>query len=97
MNKEWRKTNAPGFGQDVIEFNRKLREMKQDKLLSVKFRQAFYCRQLMKRFDSLDLEYLQEKFPDVNVKFIKQNLNEHCLQDRRQRFNALFYQNRKKF
>lgn len=91
MNSEWRKFNAPGFGSDVIDFNRRLNEKKQKKMAYIVYQQAFHCRQLMLRFDSLDLDYLQEKFPDVDVKYMKENLYEITRSDRFSRFHKIFY------
>lgn len=95
MNNEWRKTNAPGFGKGVAEFNRKLREKKRDKTVSSIFCKAFHIRQLLKRFENIDVEYLKEMYPEVDVQSIKENLNEITLENRQQRFNAIFYQKRK--
>lgn len=94
MNTKWRSLNAPGFGADVLDFNRRMREIKEKRLIRAHFREAFYCRQLMKRFENLDLDHLQEMFPNVNVKHIRENLNEYVLQDRQSRFNSMFYQKR---
>ncbi|CAG2123340.1 unnamed protein product, partial [Medioppia subpectinata] len=66
-NPKWRALNAPGFGKEVIDFNRKLNEKKLLEKKSLIFRQKYYCRQLMRRFPDMDLNYLQEKFPDVDV------------------------------
>lgn len=94
MNSEWRKYNAPGFGKEVMEFNRRLHEIKMNKQVSKHFKAQFYCRQLMKRFPDLDLDYLQEKFPNINVKQMKENLNEYSLKDRVKKFNSIFYHKR---
>lgn len=94
MNNEWRKYNAPGFGKDVTNFNRRLHEIKMNKQSSKNLKTQFYCRQLIKRFPDIDLDYLQEKFPNVNVKHIKENLNEYVLQDRVRKFHSIFYHKR---
>lgn len=94
MNNEWRKTNAPGFGKDVEEFNKKLREKQQNKAVWLNFRKEFHVRQLLKRFENIDMEYLQELYPELNVQSIKDNLNEITLESRQQRFNAIFYAKR---
>lgn len=95
MNTEWRKMNAPGFGKDVEEFNKKLREKQLNKTVSLTFRKEFHVRQLLKRFENIDMEYLQELYPEVNVQSIKENLNEITRESRQQRFDAIFYQKRK--
>lgn len=96
MNNEWRKLNAPGFGKDVIEFKQKLRERNQHRKTASIFHQAYKVRQLLRRFDSIDLDYLQEKYPEVDVQLMKDNLNEFVLQERQQRFHPLFYQRKSK-
>jgi len=95
MNTKWREMNGPGYGPDVFEFQRKLKEKLEKRDYALISRQAFYCRQLMKRFDTLDLEYLQEKFPNVNVQFIKKTLDEHVALDRPTRFHSLLYNQKK--
>ncbi|KAJ6221326.1 hypothetical protein RDWZM_007138 [Blomia tropicalis] len=91
MNTEWRKLNGPGFDAGIVDFKRKLREKQLKLLFKKRLSSAFYVRQLMKRFDNLDLDYVQELYPDVDVKQIKSTLDEHILQDRTQRFHSLFY------
>lgn len=55
------------------------------------FKKAFHVRQLLKRFENIDLEHLQEKFPEVNVQEVKETLVEQTLQERVQGFNQVFY------
>lgn len=95
MNNDWRKMNAPGFGQKIAEFNRQLREQKHDKMVRSNFCKAFHVRQLLKRFENIDVEHLKEMYPEVDVQSIKDNINEITLESRQQRFNAIFYQKRK--
>ena len=95
MNSEWRKFNAPGFGADVINFNRRFNEIQLNRRMSQLLKQQFYCRQLLKRFPNIDLDHLQERFPEIDIKHIKDNNDEYTLQNRISRFNQIFYHKKK--
>lgn len=95
MNNEWRKFNAPGFGADVINFNRRLNENRLKRRISQLSKQQFYCQQLLKRFPNIDIDYLQERFPEINIKHLMDNNNEYTIQTRTARFNQIFYHKKK--
>ena len=95
MNSKWRALNAPGFGPEVINFNRRLREKE---LISRKhqiFKQKLYVRQLLRRFPEADAQYLQELYPEVNIKDQKENLDEYVSQNRWLEFHSQLYKPKK--
>ena len=74
MNSKWRQIYGPGFGPEVVDFNRRMREQKMIKKTYQHLVDKTYVRRLLVRFPDVDLEYLQELYPDINVKKMKENL-----------------------
>ena len=91
MNSKWRNLYGPGFGKGVAEFNRALREKKFNKQVYKTKIDEWKVRQYLRRFPHIDLEYLQEIYPDVDVAHMKENLREYLNVDRTYRINGVFY------
>jgi large subunit ribosomal protein L47 len=77
MNSKWRALYGPGHGKEVNEFLDKLREKKARRLKRHYLYERYTVRQLLRRFPDMDLEYLQEKYPQVPVDYLKDNLNKY--------------------
>lgn len=75
VSKNWRTVFGPGHGKDVNEFIRAWRERRRNAEYSKLKRQHYTVRNLLRRFPSIDLDYLQRKYPQVPVQHYKDNLN----------------------
>lgn len=95
LNTKWRALNAPGFGKEVIDFNRRLKERLIVEKKTRLFKQRLYIRQVMRRFQDLDCEYLAEKFPETDVREEKADLEDNLYQYRGVHFHRALYDNRK--
>lgn len=93
MNSEWRKFNAPGFDQSVIDFNRRLGEKATKNAYRKKCNNALHVRRLLRRFPDMDLNILKERYPDIDVENMKANLAEYEINERVYTFNRSFYEN----
>lgn len=77
MNHQYREIYGPGKGKYVRAFIAELRE-ERARLLKQRTRQDYVnVRQLMRRFPNMDMEYLQELYPRVPVKFFKDHLDRY--------------------
>lgn len=77
LNKQYQELYGPGKGKEVRQFVAELREQKA-RLLKQRTRQDYvHVRQLMRRFPNMDIEYLQELYPRVPVKFFKDHLDRY--------------------
>ena len=72
MNAPWRKLYGPGFGKDVENFMLLMREKKVKRMQSKILAEKLQVRQLIRRFPEMDLQHLQEKYPRVSVKEMKE-------------------------
>lgn len=73
MNTKWRNLYGPGHGRYVWEFMALYREKKARKAKAQTLLEWQIVRQLVRRFPDIDLDYLQEKYPRVPVRFMKEN------------------------
>lgn len=74
MNHDWRYMHGPCYGPHVTDFLKRLREKKLRKITKQYMKDKQEVRQLIRRFPDIDMEYLQEKYPRVNVKKCKTDL-----------------------
>lgn len=74
MNHEWRYMFGPCHGPHVQAFLRKLRERKAGRIQRQYMKDKREVRQLLRRFPDVDMEYLQEKYPRVDVHKCKKEL-----------------------
>ncbi|XP_053208301.1 39S ribosomal protein L47, mitochondrial-like [Panonychus citri] len=77
----WRKVFGPWSSADTLNFARAYRERRRNALIAhLKIKHSL-VQQYLRRFPNLDINYLQKKFPEVPVQYIKDNLNfdpEYC-------------------
>lgn len=77
MNTKFRELYGPGKGKDVNEFIGLLREQKARRLQRRTFADCSTVRQLLRRFPDLDIDYLQELYPRVPVRYFKDHLDQY--------------------
>lgn len=77
MNTKWRNLWGPGRGKEIEEFMRKFKEIKAEKAFRRRMERCFEVRQYLRRFPDIDLDYLQELYPDVPVNYFKENLHRY--------------------
>lgn len=77
LNKQYQDLYGPGKGRYVDEFVAKLREQKARRIQRRTYQDWAAVRQLLRRFPNLDMEYLQELYPRVPVKFFKDHLDRY--------------------
>lgn len=74
MNHEWRYMHGPCYGRHVQDFIKRLREKKAERIQKQYMKDKIEVRQLLRRFPDVDMEYLQEKYPRVDIKKCKKEL-----------------------
>ncbi|XP_054165086.1 39S ribosomal protein L47, mitochondrial-like [Oppia nitens] len=94
FNTKWRSLNAPGFGKDVIDFTRRLREKQMLQRKGQIWGTTLYVRNLLRRFPDIDIDYLQELYPDVNIKKEREHLDENIGKIRNYRFHSALYKSK---
>ena len=75
LNHKYRETYGPGKGKYVSHFVAMLREQKASRVKRRTMQDWSHVRQLLRRFPSMDTEYLQELYPRVPVKFFQDHLD----------------------
>lgn len=76
MNYKWRLFSGPGNGRHVYEFIRRYKEKQVSRKAGKLMNQAFEVRQLLRRFPNMDMETLQEKYPEIDIELQKSKLDE---------------------
>lgn len=77
LNTKFRELYGPGKGKHVDEFIALLREQKARRLQRRTWNDCSTVRQLLRRFPDLDMDYLQELYPRVPVKYFKDHLDRY--------------------